>query len=158
MEQFKDANGYEVVLSFNLNAFGREPDHVLVLCKYQESWLLTDHKLRGWEFPGGKKENGETLEQSAAREVYEETGGIVSKLSFVGEYQVSSEGPVGSFIKRIYYAEVDNINPRNDYLETNGPVIESGDILAERIKPHYSFIMKDDVVRMCLLHLEAARR
>lgn len=159
MERFKDVNGSEVTLLFRLNGFGREPDHVLVVCTYQGNWLLTDHKIRGWEFPGGKKEIGETLDEAAVREVYEETGGKVSTLKFIGEYQVNQKGGTrDSFIKRIYFAEIGNLDAKKDYLETNGPVIETGDILSERNKSHYSFIMKDDMVKNCLQYMKAARR
>lgn len=36
--------------------------------------LIVRHKLRGWELPGGHKEEGETLVQTVAREVEEESG------------------------------------------------------------------------------------
>ena len=41
----------------------------LVICRFFDQWLLTRHKERGWEFPGGKREPGETLEVAAFREV-----------------------------------------------------------------------------------------
>ena len=47
---------------------------MFVICRFYQQWLLTKHKIRGWEFPGGKKEEGETLEEAAIREVEEETG------------------------------------------------------------------------------------
>ncbi len=37
-------------------------------------WLMVLNVKRGWEFPGGKIESGEKLEEAALRELYEETG------------------------------------------------------------------------------------
>ena len=150
--KFKDMNGGDVVLSFQENAFEKNARHVLVICKYQDKWLLTNHSVRGFEFPGGKMEKGETLEEAARREVMEETGAVLSRLVSIGEYQVSDEE--GSFVKRIFYGEADSIDSRDDYLETAGPVLISGDLLAERMKDEYSFIMKDDVMKHSLEFLQ----
>lgn len=154
MNYFKDINGADVILSHQKNAFGCEPDHVLIICKYEGKWVLTDHKKRGWEFPGGKREKGETLEQAAAREVLEETGGRVQSLHFIGEYQVKNEET--SFIKRVYFTELECLSSQDDYFETNGPVLEDGDLLIERHKKHYSFIMKDELIKHSLQQVEMA--
>jgi 8-oxo-dGTP diphosphatase len=154
MLHFQDYHGGYVSLSFEENAFGREPDHIFVICRMDRQWLLTDHKNRGWEFPGGKRESGETAQQAAVREVMEETGGKVSSLHFVGEYQV--RGTDSCFIKRIYFAPISFCEKKEHYYETNGPVFEERDLLVQRFKEHYSFIMKDDVVKLSLRQLEAA--
>ncbi len=154
MIHFKDKNGADVTLSYHKNSFGREPEHVLIICKYNEKWVLTDHKLRGWEFPGGKREAGETLEQAAAREVFEETGGRIRSLDFIGEYQVKNAEMI--FIKRVYFAELESLASQDHYFETNGPVLEDGDLLIERHKTHYSFIMKDEVIKQSLQQVEKA--
>jgi 8-oxo-dGTP diphosphatase len=152
MKHFKDINGADITLSFQENAFGSEPNHVLIICKYEEKWVLTDHKNRGWEFPGGKREKGETLEQAANREVMEETGGKIETLHFIGEYEVR-DGQ-GSFRKRIYFAELKELLTQQSYFETNGPIFVEGDLLSEVSKNHYSFIMKDEVIRLSLEYIK----
>ncbi|PLR98242.1 RNA deprotection pyrophosphohydrolase [Bacillus sp. T33-2] len=151
MEEFKDINGSTVRLAFGRNAFPKPPIHILVVCRYGDKWLLTDHKQRGWEFPGGKMEDGETLEEAAAREVFEETGAILKHLMAVGEYEVD-----GKFVKRIYYGEVKELQSESYYHETNGPVFEEGDLLKERLGSHYSFIMKDEVIDKAFQYLKEA--
>ncbi|WP_210364822.1 RNA deprotection pyrophosphohydrolase [Bacillus sp. REN3] len=151
MEQFIDMNGAKVTLVFSENAFDRKARHILVICRYKNDWLLTKHKERGLEFPGGKVEEGETLEQAARREVLEETGAVLGKLESVGEYRV--DDGKSPFVKRIFYGEAERLIIRDHYLETAGPVLVSGDLLLERMKDGYSFIMKDAVVERSLQFL-----
>ena len=97
MEYFSDEKGNKVRLSFLKNAFSTAPKHVIVICKYGNQWVLTKHKKRGLEFPGGKVEEGETPEVAARREVFEETGGVVDLLTYVAQYEVTGAG--GQFVK-----------------------------------------------------------
>jgi 8-oxo-dGTP diphosphatase len=146
METFNDEKGGTVKLSFLNNSFSKQADHVFVICRFSDQWLLTKHKERGWEFPGGKREPGETIEEAAIREVEEETGAKLKTLHFIGEYEVTDKE--NSFVKAIYYAEVDALPTKETYLETNGPVLIGGDLLSLRFQDQYSFIMKDRVVEI----------
>ena len=154
MEHFKDDRGADVSLSFEQGAFGCEPAHLLVICRLGDDWLLTNHKERGWEFPGGKKEQGETLEEAAKREVMEETGARVGQLHFIGEYKVRFASE--SFVKRIFFATITELVDREHYFETKGPVLEKGDLEKERFRSHYSFIMKDQVIGRSLERIRLA--
>ena len=152
MEIFTDANGGLVKLAFEQNAFSIKPAHVLVICKLGEKWLLTNHKKRGFEFPGGKVERGETLEEAAKREVLEETGATLDELQYIGEYEVTLSGE--SFVKAIFYGNIGSIENKLDYLETKGPVLIAGDILKLRWNDEYSFIMKDEVVERSIKRIK----
>ena len=148
MEIFKDYYNNTVTLSFSDHPFSQSPKHVLVLTRYQNAWLLTKHKTRGLEFPGGKVEQGELAEDAAIREVLEETGGVVKTLHYVGQYYVN--GKNDQIIKNVYYADVNQLIEREDYLETFGPTWVKD--LPKQIKtdPAYSFIMKDDIIQFAI--------
>lgn len=145
MYKFIDTTGKPVTLTFKKDAFFIKARHVLVICRFHGKWLLTDHKLRGLEFPGGKLELNENVEEAARREVYEETGGIVRTLDYLGEYCVDDQ-----FVKALMFAEVGRLEDLPDYKETNGPVLKEGNLLVELDRPEYSFIMKDQVVPLAL--------
>jgi 8-oxo-dGTP diphosphatase len=141
---FTDYHHNPVHLSFSKAPFSLSPKHVWVICRSNGKWLLTDHPERGIEFPGGKVEEEEAAEQAAVREVFEETGAILSCITYIGQYMVEGKG--ATIIKNIYYGEIDTIIPQENYHETNGPVLLER--LPSDIKedPRFSFMMKDDVL------------
>lgn len=148
MIHFSDANGNKVELSYRPNSFQEKAKHVLVICQHGDDWLLTNHKKRGLEFPGGKMESDETLEEAARREAFEETGAILAELKFLAEYKIYD--PPKSFVKSVFWGKVKRVEQTSDYYETNGPVLVQGDILTQRFGDTYSFIMKDQVVEHCV--------
>jgi|SRR5690625_1289258 len=144
VDKFIDYYKNEVTLSFADHPFSKQPKHVWVICLYKNEWLLTKHKERGLEFPGGKVEAGETAEQGAIREVQEETGGIIDSIHYIGQYYVA--GKKEHVIKNIYFAQIKQLLKQSTYFETEGPVLLKD--LPKNVKHHkqFSFIMKDDVL------------
>jgi 8-oxo-dGTP diphosphatase len=149
MKEFRDVNGQKVQLIFEPSTFSEKVEHVLVICKYDNHWLLTNHKTRGLEFPGGKVEMGESLEEAAFREVWEETGASIKELTPIASYKVTESK--GFFIKKVYFGLIESLEKMANYLETNGPrLIKEDQLLKERFEGHYSFIMQDQMIELCL--------
>lgn len=148
---FKDYYRNVVQLSFDEEPFTSSPKHVWVICQYQNKWLLTHHKTRGIEFPGGKVETGETPVEAAIREVMEETGGVVKSLDYIAQYVVA--GKRDTIFKNVYFATIESILERPTYYETNGPILLRNLPAGLKGDHQYSFMMKDDVLVYCLDYL-----
>jgi 8-oxo-dGTP diphosphatase len=142
--KFTDFYKNEVTLSFADHPFSKQPKHVWIICKYKDKWLLTKHKERGLEFPGGKVEVGENAEQGAIREIHEETGGIIKEIYYIGQYFVA--GKSDQVIKNVYFSEIERLVKQPTYYETEGPVLLKE--IPENVRHNklFSFIMKDDVL------------
>lgn len=135
-------NGFKVDLTFEKEMFELEINHVLVVLKHEGNWLLTKHKLRGVEFPGGKVEKGETLVEAAIRETLEETGVLINDLQYIAEYVVYGEIP---FCKVVFTGAVVKIHSNYPLHETEG-VVWMNDIELESFQD-LSFHMKDEGMR-----------
>ncbi len=153
MFTFKDEYGFKVELSFKKNQFGISPKHVLVMVLYQGKWLCTINRKRGVEFPGGKLELGETLEQAAIREVYEETAVHISDLKWFADYLVHGEIP---FCKAVFTGKVERIDPFVEEHETIGMVWLSTEELINH--PSLSFYMRDDGMKKMLQEVKQHER
>lgn len=149
---FHDYYGNEVTLSFAKEPFSKAPKHVWVICHYDGHWLLTQHRGRGIEFPGGKVEKGETTEEAAHREVLEETGATIKELYYIAQYNVAGKG--ATIIKNVYFARIEKLTSQQTYYETNGPVLFEK--LPENLKENeqFSFMMKDEVVVHCMEYIK----
>ena len=67
----------------------------VILPRFQDTWIYCRHKERDTlEIPGGHREKGEMIEETARRELYEETGAKEFSLLPVSPYAVEENGQI----------------------------------------------------------------
>ena len=59
--------------------------------------------LGDWALPGGHKELDEEMEQTARRELLEETGIVAGKLTMFGSYGAKDRDPRGNYLSIAFY-------------------------------------------------------
>jgi 8-oxo-dGTP diphosphatase len=83
-------------------------DHLtfaVVVSRYRGKWVFCKKKGgETYEVPGGRRKPGENIEETARRELYEETGAARFRLSPVCVY--SFEGADGEVSGMLYFAEI----------------------------------------------------
>ena len=73
----------------------KEEDYtrVICVCTYQGKYVFSYNKNRkGWEIPGGHIEKGESWQEAAKREMYEETGATSIELIPICVYKINAYG------------------------------------------------------------------
>ncbi len=83
----------------------------VIVSKSNGKWVFCKHKERDtYEVPGGHRENGETILETAKRELYEETGAIAFDIKPVCVYSVLGKNRVNETGEEsfgmLYYAEI----------------------------------------------------
>ncbi|MDN4607808.1 NUDIX hydrolase [Sporosarcina highlanderae] len=111
---------------------------MLVVLKHNGKWLLTRHSIRGIEFPGGKAEEDESIEEAAIRETIEETGVTITDLVKFAEYVVMSNV---TFCKAVFTGKVAMIDEDPTLFETEGALWMTDEELDDC--KELSFHMKD---------------
>jgi 8-oxo-dGTP diphosphatase len=77
----------------------------VIAAQYKDKWVFVKHKERTtWEIPGGHREEGEDIKETAARELFEETGAKDFKLYPICIYSVDREE--GESFGQLFYADV----------------------------------------------------
>nr|WP_155837238.1 NUDIX domain-containing protein [Aneurinibacillus terranovensis] len=118
-----------IYLTFNPEKFLPDAKHVLVFASPDTTaarspgtpsqLVLTRHRRRGWEVPGGKVEPGETPEAAARREMYEETGIKLKNLKWIGQYTISpGKHAADVIVKNIYRGNIDEWSSLPEGFET----------------------------------------
>jgi 8-oxo-dGTP diphosphatase len=99
-------------------------DHLLefavIIAKHRNQWVICKHKNRDtYEVPGGHREPGELILDTAKRELQEESGAIDFELTPICIYSVSGkDGEIIASIETfgmLYYAEIQRFGPLPDF-------------------------------------------
>ena len=100
---------------------------------YQGKWIFVKHKKRDtWEIPGGHRELGEDINDTAKRELFEESGAIDFDIKPICDYLCDysfAEDKVSSY-GRLFYAEIKALG---DLPESEIGKIELFDALPEKL-------------------------
>lgn len=87
----------------------------VILAKSGEEYVFCKHRQRDtWESPGGHREPGETIEQTARRELYEETGALSFDLQPVCAYSVTvpNRSDDQEIFGMLYFAQIHSFEPQ----------------------------------------------
>ena len=67
-------------------------EFAVIASRYKDKWVYCKHRERTtWEVPGGHREQGETILETAKRELFEESGAVEFDLTPVCVYAVKSD-------------------------------------------------------------------
>lgn len=76
----------------------------VIIAKHKGKLVLCKHKNRcTWELPGGHREDGETILETAKRELYEETGAVKFEIKEICAYKITRYG-------MLFYAEIEEFD------------------------------------------------
>lgn len=96
-----------------VNFYDKADDKLLkfavIIAKTGDKFVFCKHRDRNtWEVPGGHREPGEAILETAKRELYEETGAIDFDMKPICVYSVTAEGNFDGqeTFGMLYYAEI----------------------------------------------------
>lgn len=90
----------------------------VVMAKYNGQWIYVKHKKRNtWEIPGGHREQNETIDSTASRELFGETGAKKFNLTPVCIYSVDSDETADytESFGQLFYSQVEILEKLSDF-------------------------------------------
>lgn len=81
----------------------------VIISKHNGKWVFCKHKKRDtFEVPGGHRESGEKISETAKRELYEETGAVAYDITPICAYSVTAPDNFDGkeTFGMLYYAEI----------------------------------------------------
>lgn len=100
---------------YNLKTIEDKKLEFAVICsEFKSKWIWVKHKKRDtWEIPGGRREQGEDILNTAKRELFEETSAVNFEIAEVCEYSVTRDEQTR--YGRLYYATVKELKQTLDF-------------------------------------------
>jgi 8-oxo-dGTP diphosphatase len=90
----------------------------VIMTKFNGQWLYVRHKERQtWEIPGGHREENENINDTASRELFEETGATKFRLTPVCIYSVERDENIDytESFGQLFYSEVEILDKLPDF-------------------------------------------
>lgn len=85
----------------------------VIMTKFNGQWIYVRHKDRNtWEIPGGHREESENINDTASRELFEETGATKFQLTPICIYSVERDKDANytESFGQLFYSEADVID------------------------------------------------